>query len=107
MAREDPALQLGSERAACPRSLLPPLELQRLAADESLESAALAFLLGVSLEHQKEKEEETDNFTGWMEELCSQRASLHRRHSGEWSPIAWAMRSFSLGGEAARCGSRF
>ena len=85
----------------------------RLAADESLDSAALVFLVGFSLEHLKLKEAETD----WMEELHSQRASLHRRHSGEWSPIGlgnvklltrwsalcqisrWSLRSISI----ARC----
>ena len=51
---------------------------------ESLDSAALAFLVGVSLEHQKEKDEEEEEETG---ELYPQRASLDRHHSGAWSPI--------------------
>ena len=80
---EDPALQLGSERAACPRSLVPPLELPRLAADESLDSATLAFLVGASLEQEKEKEEEEEV----PKELYSQRASLQHYHSGEWSSL--------------------
>ena len=45
--------------------------------DESLDAAALAFLMGVSLEHQKEKEQEAEE----TEEL------QHRRHSGKLSPI--------------------
>ena len=73
---------------------LTPLELPRLAADESLDSAAIAFLVGVSLEHQKEKEEEEET-----EELYSQRASLHRRRSGKWSP-----REVRVGVWTRRCG---
>ena len=84
-----------SERAVCPRSLLPPLELPRIAADESLDSAARAFLVNGSLEQQMEMDEEEEV----PEELYSQRASLQRCHSGEWSSLGMgtAKRLRSLG----------
>ena len=85
----DPALQLGCERAGCPRSLVPPLELPRLAADVSLDSAALAFLVSASLEQQVEMvvEQEEEEEEEEPEELYSQRASLQHHHSGVWSSL--------------------